>query len=51
MELFTKVVTFVTKPLPIGQIFIHGTFAEHSLEIFSVYLEKVLNEIPGNIPK
>ena len=40
MELFTKVVTFLTKPLPTGQIYVHGIFVEHSLEIFPVYSKK-----------
>ena len=51
MELFTKVVTFLTKPLPTEQIYVRGVFVGHSLEIFPVYSEKILNEIPGNIPK
>ena len=51
MELFTKAVTFLTKPLPTGQIYVRGIFVEHSLEIFPVYSEKIPNEIPGNIPK
>ena len=40
MELFTKVVTFLTKPLPTGKIYVRGIFVEHSLEIFPVYSEK-----------
>ena len=40
MELFTKVVAFLTKPLPTGQIYVCGIFVEHSLEIFPVYSEK-----------
>ena len=51
MELFMKVATFLTKPLHIGQIYVRGIFEEHSLEIFPVYSEKILDEIPGNIPK
>ena len=51
MELFTKVVTFLNKLLPTGQIYVRGTFVEHSLEIFPVYSQKNPNEIPGNIPK
>ena len=51
MEYFMKVVTFLTKPLPTGQICVCGIFVEHSLEIFSLYSEKILKEIPGNIPK
>ena len=51
MELFTKVVTFLTKPLPAGKIYVRGIFVEHSLETIPVYLEKIPNEIPGIIPK
>ena len=51
MELFTKVVTFLTKPLPTGQIYVCGIFLEHSIEILPVYSKKIPNEIPGNIPK
>ena len=51
MELFMKVVTFLTKPFPTGKIYVRGIFVEHSLEIFLVYLEKIPNEIPGNILK
>ena len=36
---------------PTGQIYVCGIFVEHSQEIFSVYSEKIPNEIPGNIPK
>ena len=35
----------------IGQIYVVGIFGEHSDEIFPVYCKKILNEIPGNIPK
>ena len=51
MELFTKEVTFLTKPLRAGQIYVRGIFVEHSLEIFLVYSEKILNETLENIPK
>ena len=55
MELFMKVVTFLTKPLPTGQIYVRGIFVEHSLEIFPVYSEKFpmkfrrifRNNVPG----
>ena len=40
MELYTKVVTFLTKPLPTRQIYVRGIFMEHSLETFTVYLGK-----------
>ena len=36
---------------PTGQIYVRGMLWEHSHEIFPVYSEKILNEIPGNIPK
>ena len=49
MEFFTKVVTFLTKPLPTGQIYVPGIFAEHSFEIFPVYSGKKFNEILGNM--
>ena len=51
MELFTKVVTFLTKLLPAGKIYVRAIFVERSLEIIPVYLEKIPNEIPGNISK
>ena len=51
MELFTKVVTFLTKLLPAGKIYVRGIFVERSLETIPVYLEKIPNEIPGNISK
>ena len=51
MELYTKVVTFLTKPLPTRQIYVCGIFMEHSLEISTVYSGKIPNEILGNIPK
>ena len=51
MELFMKVVTFLTKPLLTRQIYVCGIFMGHSLEIFPVYSEKTPNENPGNIPK
>ena len=51
MELFTKLVTFLTKLLPAGKIYVRGIFVERSLETIPVYLEKIPNEIPGNISK
>ena len=51
MELFTKVFTFLTKPLPTEQIYVPGISVEHSLEIFPVYSEKIPSEIPEKIPK
>ena len=44
-------VTFLTKPLHTGQIYVCGVSREHSFEVFPVYSEKIPNEIPGNIPK
>ena len=38
-------------PCPTGQVYIRGIFVEHSHDIFPENLEKVLYEIPGNIPK
>ena len=40
-ELFTKVVTLLTKPLPTGKIYVRGIFVEHSLEMFPLYSEKI----------
>ena len=51
IELFTKVVTNLTKLLPTGQIYFREIFVEDSLEIFPTYLGKIPNEVPGNIPK
>ena len=46
MELFTKVVTFLTKLLPTGQISVHGILVEHSLEIFLFYSDKFPMKFP-----
>ena len=51
IDLFTKVVTFLNKPLPTGKIYVRGKSLDHSLKIFPVYSEKIPNEILGNIPK
>ena len=50
-EFFTKVVTFLSKPLPIGQVYVREIFVEHFIEILPVYLQKNSNKIPLSISK
>ena len=44
-----KVATFLTQPLPIGQIYVCGIFVEHSLEIFNIPL-RYSQYIRGKFP-
>ena len=48
MEFFKKVVTFLTKPLLTGKIYVCGIYVEHSREIFLEYSKKIFKN--RNIP-